>query len=69
MTRFPSFDDSLAFELEAIFTEKEILRALKETNSNKALGLDGFPFKFAQTFWDVLKSDLLGLIQGFFENA
>lgn len=31
--------------------------------------MDGFSFKFAQSFWEVFKSDLIRLFEGFFEYA
>lgn len=45
------------------------LAALKEADGNKAPGPNGFPFKFMQTFWDVIKRDLLGLFHSFHEYA
>lgn len=36
--------------LEARFVEDEIQRALMEVEGDKALGLDGFPFRFPQSF-------------------
>lgn len=40
-----------------------------EVDGNKAPGSHGFLFKFAQTFWDVFKGDLLELFQSFYENT
>lgn len=33
-----------------------------------APGPDGFPFLFYQTFWDVIKADLMKLVNSFWEN-
>jgi hypothetical protein len=41
------------------FTEKEVRDAIFDMEHNKAPGLDGFPAKFYQKFWDVIKGDLL----------
>jgi hypothetical protein len=35
---------------------------------NKAPGPYGFPAKFYQVFWDIIKKDLLDLFTGFFEG-
>lgn len=62
--------DSAQFaSLESPFTEEEILHLFKETDGDKAPGPDGFSFKFVQSFGEVFKSDLIGLFEGFFENA
>jgi hypothetical protein len=34
----------------------------------KSLGLDGFPAKFYQVFWDIIKVDLLVMFTDFFEH-
>lgn len=51
------------------FTEEEVLKALKEVDGDKSLGLDGFSLKFEQSFWDVFKRGLLGLFQCFYDHA
>lgn len=68
MTRFPSLDGSQALRLEAPFTEVKILKSPKEVDSNKAPEPDDFPLKFAQSFWDNFRGDLLDLFQGFYES-
>ena len=45
--------------LVAPFTEKEIRDAIFDMDHNKAPGADGFPAKFYQQFWDVIKGDLM----------
>ena len=43
------------------FTEEEVRNAVFQMEHNKAPGPDGFPAEFYQHFWEVIKSDLLGL--------
>jgi hypothetical protein len=47
--------------LNALFTEDEVKKAVFQMEHNKALGPDGFPAKFYQNFWEVIKVDLLEL--------
>jgi hypothetical protein len=47
--------------LTADFTEDEVLEAISQMEHNKAPGPDGFPAEFYQTFWEVIKGDLMAL--------
>lgn len=47
------------------FIENEILIALKSCNDDKALGSDGFDFKFLLNFWSLLKEDVVNLFKEF----
>jgi hypothetical protein len=47
--------------LTAPYTEEEIKKAVFQMEHNKAPGPDGFPAEFYQTFWEVIKADLLAL--------
>jgi hypothetical protein len=47
--------------LTAPFTEEEVRKAIFEMKHNKAPGPDGFLAEFYQTFWDIIKVDLLEL--------
>jgi hypothetical protein len=47
--------------LTALYTEEEVMKAIFQMEHNKAPGLDGFPAEFYQTFWEVIKPDLLEL--------
>nr|XP_029116384.1 cellulose synthase-like protein E6 [Elaeis guineensis] len=44
--------------LDRPFTEKEISNAVFSLPKGKALGPDGYPSEFYQTFWDLIKSDI-----------
>jgi mannosylglycoprotein endo-beta-mannosidase len=45
--------------LMAPCSEDEINKAIFQMEHNKALGPDGFPAEFYQTFWETIKTDLL----------
>ena len=47
--------------LTSPFVEKEVFDAISQMEHNKAPGPDGFPAEFYQTFWDVIKSDLMDM--------
>ena len=51
--------------LTADFTEKEVYEAIMQMKRNKAPGPDGFPAEFYQTFWELIKSDLMKLFMKF----
>jgi hypothetical protein len=43
------------------YSEEEIRKVVFQMEHNKAPGPDGFPAEFYQTFWDILKANLLDL--------
>jgi mannosylglycoprotein endo-beta-mannosidase len=47
--------------LTSPYTEEEVRKAVFQMEHNKAPGPDGFPAEFYQSFWDVIKADLLAL--------
>ena len=49
--------------LTSPFIEKEVFDAISQMEHNKAPGPDGFPAEFYQTFWDVIKSDLMDMFR------
>jgi hypothetical protein len=51
--------------LTADFTEKEICEAIMQMKKNKAPGPDGFPAEFYQTFWEIIKVDLMNMFVKF----
>jgi len=54
--------------LEAPFTLDEIKKIVFACNPTKAPGPDGMSFLFYQTFWDILKDDLLRLFTSFYNH-
>jgi hypothetical protein len=47
--------------LTAVYSKEEVRTAIFQKEHNKAPGPDGFPTEFYLTFWETIKSDLLGL--------
>jgi hypothetical protein len=47
--------------LTSPYTEEEVRNVVLKMEHNKAPGPGGFPAEFYQSFWDVIKSDLLAL--------
>jgi hypothetical protein len=62
---FDSIDAAGASSLELPFEEREVLEVVKGMNKDKAPGLDGFSMAFFQDYWDVIKSDIMGLSKTF----
>ena len=54
--------------LEAPFSEEEMKNAVFGSYADGAPGPDGFRFLFYQTFWEVIKGDLMRLVNSFWEN-
>ncbi|XP_071694404.1 uncharacterized protein [Rutidosis leptorrhynchoides] len=62
-------DNQQAADIEAVFTEREVLEAVKECNCLKAPSPDGFKFKFFYLYWDLIKNDLLKALSWFWKNC
>lgn len=52
-------------ELTKPFSLEEVKKVVFELRKNRALGPDGFPGEFYMKFWDIIKNDLLELINDF----
>ena len=50
------------------FTEDEVRQAIFQMEHNKALDLDGFPTKFYQVYWKVIKDKLMNLFSDFHQG-
>ncbi|GKV32262.1 hypothetical protein SLEP1_g40879 [Rubroshorea leprosula] len=50
-------------------SEEEIKEAIRDCDSSKALGLDGFNFKFVKDQWEVIKEDVIQFLQEFQEKS
>jgi hypothetical protein len=48
--------------LDADFSEKEVKEAVFGSYADGAPGPDGFHFLFYQKFWELIKSDLMGMV-------
>jgi hypothetical protein len=51
--------------LTETFTEKEVREAIFQMKHNKAPGPDGFPAELYQTFWALIKDDLMAMFHEF----
>jgi hypothetical protein len=47
--------------LTSPFTKDEVFEAISQMGHNKSPRSDGFPVKFYQKFWDVIKNDTMAL--------
>lgn len=51
--------------LERRMTEEEVWFAVKECGNNKSPGPDGFTIGFLKSFWDIIKGDLMAVMEWF----
>jgi hypothetical protein len=65
----PQVSDEKNRLLVEAFSEEEVRHALFQMEQNKAPGPDGFPAKFYQVFWEVIKGDLMALFHEFHCNT
>ena len=66
---YGSLDDMDRMILEQTFSEEDIVRAIKECNSFKALGPDGFNLGFVKKAWKILRHDCLEFFSEFHKNG
>ena len=52
-------------ELDALFTEEEVKEAINKTASDKAPGPDGFTGAFFKSCWNIIKMDIMAMINQF----
>lgn len=55
--------------LTAPFSEDEVWVAIKGMNPSSAPGPDGLPVKFFQTFWNVIKQEVMALFDEFYVGS
>lgn len=51
--------------LDDQITKIKIRNALNDMPKDKASGPDGFPTKFYQRYWEIIKSDIIAVIRAF----
>jgi hypothetical protein len=51
--------------LERDFKENEVIEVVKKLQVDKSLGPDGFSLGFVQTCWEVIKEDIMAVLQDF----
>jgi hypothetical protein len=54
--------------LESPFIEQEVKKAVFDSYSDGAPGPDGISFMFYQTFWELVKADVMDMFTDFFEG-
>jgi hypothetical protein len=65
----PQVEADMNAKLCAPFLEKEISDALFQIGLLKAHGPDGFPARFLQRNWDLLREDITKVVQAFFNSG
>jgi hypothetical protein len=66
ISQVPDIENAI---LTALFTMDEVRKTVFQMERNKAPGPDGFPAEFYQTFWEVIKDDLLALFVDFHNDT
>lgn len=69
LLQFSKIDNSYNSQLEAEFSEEEILNGLPTYDGDKAPGPDSFNLKFLQEYWNVVKQDILDFFNDFHINS
>jgi hypothetical protein len=69
---FLSEDEKVSLEenimLGSAFTEEEVSIAVFGSYADEAPGPDGLSFMFYETFWDVVKTDLINMFDAWFRD-
>lgn len=65
---FESLKENDKEMLGARFLFEEVEEVVQSFEGNKSPGPDGFNFKFIQNFWSILKDDIWGMVNEFFET-
>jgi hypothetical protein len=50
------------------FTEDEVKHALFQMERNKAAGPDKIPVDFFQSYWDIIKKDIMEIFKDLYDN-
>lgn len=66
---FAGIGDEKAQWLERKFEEEEVRQAIFSLAGDKAPGPNGFPMAFFQSFWVMLKDDILEFLEDFHEKG
>ena len=65
----PKISADMNEDLCRAFSPEEISDALFQMGPLKAPGPDGFPARFFQRYWEVVKDDVVAAVQGFFRDG
>ena len=66
---YATLERSKAANLEGIFTEEEVLVALKDLNGDKAPRSYGFTVALWQSSWDIVRGEVIRMFRDFFANG
>ncbi|CAL5367336.1 unnamed protein product [Camellia sinensis] len=66
---FSLIEDTISNHLVSAFTEAEVWAAIKESDSNKAPGPDGFNLLGYQKFWGIMKKVIMQFFQDFHNHS
>ena len=66
--RYKHLSNSSCEKLISTLSMEEIKNAVWSCGGDRASGPDGFSFKFVRKFWDILKNDIYGFIDDFFQK-
>ncbi|KAJ9556730.1 LOW QUALITY PROTEIN: hypothetical protein OSB04_011344 [Centaurea solstitialis] len=68
MHRLPKLTEEEAADLEKSVSEEEVFNAIKVCGKNKSSGPDGFTIEFLNRFWGIIKSNLIAVVEWFWEK-
>ncbi|GJU68896.1 hypothetical protein Tco_1255155 [Tanacetum coccineum] len=66
--RWNAEGDEDASLLEKPFSEKEVWEAIQGCGGDKAPGPDGFNFKFIRKVWEIIKPEIIGTVEWFWDK-
>jgi hypothetical protein len=69
MEDIPQVSDLENESLTEPFTQEKVWATVFQMKHNKAPGSDGFPPKFYQAFWGLIKDDLMALFSDFYQGT
>ena len=67
--QLPSLTIEAKEDLEVLFSEEEITRALFDCCGDKAAGPDGMTMAFLQANWDTVRGDVLAMFSEFHKDG
>ena len=69
MDNHPKFTEEQSLFLEKLPTREEVKQAVWACGIDKALGFDGYNFKFIKEMWEVIKDEIYDSVMEFFATG